>query len=70
MDQDTKEGLQGNSPEGVAPSNVNNLVATTAQEVLPPKRKRGRPRKIRPEIAQPQQIVAQDCGKSEKVEQS
>ena len=67
MDQDTKEGLQGNSPEGVAASNVNNSVASRSQEVPPVKRKRGRPRKIRLEIAQPQQIVAQDCGKSEKV---
>ncbi|MFZ2654722.1 MAG: hypothetical protein WAX69_07365 [Victivallales bacterium] len=62
--QESQVGLQeGSKTEGVVPSNV---ADADAQTVPPVKRKRGRPRKIRPEEAMPSQVSIQDAGK-EKV---
>ena len=65
MNQELQVGLQGGRIEGGVPSNETNTAGTAAQLVPPVKRGRGRPRKIRPEIAQPLQI-AKDCGRDKK----
>jgi len=63
MNQESQTGLQ---TEGVVPSNVTDAAGIAAQAVPPVKRKRGRPRKVRPEDVQSSQVGVQDAGK-EKV---
>ncbi len=67
MSRESQVGLQeGSRIEGVVPSNVTDASEIAAQAVPPMKRKRGRPRKIRPEDVQSSQGGIQDAGK-EKV---
>ena len=68
MSRESQVGLQGEGKiEGVVPSNVTDAAGNAAQAVPPVKRKRGRPRKVRPEDVQSSQVGVQDAGK-EKME--